>query len=99
MELILSCVPVLDTRNLEYAQSLGMPRDFPWLAPYRGSRKGVCARHGGEVWIGPAQQEQLSKIPKKNRLILCHFCAIVYADELGADINLVSLSDSETDII
>ena len=96
-DLVIVCVPAYNAANVAYAKSLMKnPRQkMHWLKPYPGSLPVQCERHGGDVWIGPAQQQAIKTLAARGVYppIMCHFCAVVSSD--GLDVYR-TLSDQET---
>ncbi len=95
--MILSCIPVCNAANIKYAgETFG--DDIPWLKPYAGSVLGVCSKHGGDVWIGPKQQEKLDEDP--DIPVMCHFCAMItVAEQGGGELDIRPLGTESTGFI
>jgi len=94
-----SCFPVDCLTNRAWILSLGvMPELIPWPLPYDGSVKSECQRHHGPIWIGPEQQKLIENVTQRggSPLIICHICSVIMADEMGATVDMVSLSDKTT---
>jgi hypothetical protein len=94
-----SCFPADCLTNRAWVMSLGvLPDSVPWPLPYGGSTKGECQRHNGPIWIGPEQQKLIAGIKEKggSPLIICHICSLIMADEIGASVDMVSLSNKTT---
>ena len=94
---IISCIPVMNAKNMAHAHALGMQDPVPWIKPYPGSIRGTCMICNGDVWIGPGQQAHL--VEHADSPVWCHLCTLAAVTAQPQGWSMTSLTKANTGFI